>query len=497
MSIVLENEADPQTNDSRGPTVNGDNSVAMEIGQATDSTNNDNTNNKQDDPKENGVTIDNDNVAKSRKRSFEEMLSGDEPIFISESNNNNNHQDKIDNLNNDDAINKRTKLDDNTEEDLDAAEHISNIDERDIDQVLERLISNDRDTREEEEEDVVVTNHTIDDDIIHLGFDSSEVHNPHIDPCEVEVTTENTREINESTEESANEIKSSENNPRGNRRTRKPVISLPNPTDKELPSITKKRIGPKSRIGPASKTSKAKRKSKVDDDDTQEENYNSDATSTETEPKPVRSSNRPQRSVVNKEMPRQEDDNEDEDVEEEEKQEDNDDDDDQTTGPSEFVVEKILSKRDAKDSYGNNRVEYKVKWEGYPNSANTWEPLCNLADCEEAIKAFEESHALMISKKKISMANANSGSRRKDDSDDDVSPQKKYKKTFKEPSLVDKNEVEVKEIIGLSRCGSEKYFLLKFHESSNREPQFLRSTVAAKLIPLKVIDFYTKNVVWK
>jgi hypothetical protein len=51
-----------------------------------------------------------------------------------------------------------------------------------------------------------------------------------------------------------------------------------------------------------------------------------------------------------------------------------------------FVFEKIVSKRKK-----NNKVEYLVKWQGYPASENTWEPRTSLIkDIPESIKEFEK-----------------------------------------------------------------------------------------------------------
>ncbi|KAE9604938.1 putative chromatin remodeling & transcriptional activation CHROMO-DOMAIN family [Lupinus albus] len=51
-----------------------------------------------------------------------------------------------------------------------------------------------------------------------------------------------------------------------------------------------------------------------------------------------------------------------------------------------YDVEAIRRKRIFK-----GKVQYLVKWEGWPESTNTWEPLQNLKNVPEMIEAFEES----------------------------------------------------------------------------------------------------------
>lgn len=50
-----------------------------------------------------------------------------------------------------------------------------------------------------------------------------------------------------------------------------------------------------------------------------------------------------------------------------------------------YRVERILRKRSVR-----GKVEYYVKWEGYTDDDNTWEPAKNIL-CRQLIRDFEES----------------------------------------------------------------------------------------------------------
>lgn len=149
----------------------------------------------------------------------------------------------------------------------------------------------------------------------------------------------------------------------------------------------------------------------------------------------------------------------------------------------EYSVEKILDKR-----IKNGKVEYYLKWKGYGDEDNTWEPESHL-ECPEMISEFEEKRKKEDAKKKEEQR------KRKSQAGDDPA-KKKTKKTVEEdsrPRGFDRG-LEAERIIGATDSSGELMFLMKW-----------RGTDEADLVPARqanvrcaqvVIKFYEERLTW-
>jgi hypothetical protein len=62
---------------------------------------------------------------------------------------------------------------------------------------------------------------------------------------------------------------------------------------------------------------------------------------------------------------------------------------DESTGDMHYVVEKIINKR-VKGRGRSARIEYLVKWEGYPEHESTWQGLKDLEDARDLVQEYED-----------------------------------------------------------------------------------------------------------
>ncbi|VEL20224.1 unnamed protein product [Protopolystoma xenopodis] len=70
---------------------------------------------------------------------------------------------------------------------------------------------------------------------------------------------------------------------------------------------------------------------------------------------------------------------------------------------AEYEVERVVGRRRR-----NSVIEYLLKWRGYPESENTWEPETNL-DCSKLISEFEERRRTKLLKSNDAVISINDG----------------------------------------------------------------------------------------
>ena len=72
-----------------------------------------------------------------------------------------------------------------------------------------------------------------------------------------------------------------------------------------------------------------------------------------------------------------------------------------------YNIEKVLDRKKV-----NGRFEYKIKWEGYPLSQSTWEPMENLETVKDLVEEYNRTHPITEKKRssKASSTKKNSNS---------------------------------------------------------------------------------------
>ncbi|KAK9884417.1 hypothetical protein WA026_007262 [Henosepilachna vigintioctopunctata] len=139
--------------------------------------------------------------------------------------------------------------------------------------------------------------------------------------------------------------------------------------------------------------------------------------------------------------------------------------------PAEFSVEKILDKRTR-----NGKIEYLLKWKGYNDEDNTWEPEENL-DCPDLIISYEAQFQNIP---------ANSG----EESD------KNKKKNIAEDSRLrgfDRG-LEPDKIVGATDASGELMFLMMWKNC--KEADLVAARVANARCPEIVIKYYENKKMW-
>lgn len=152
----------------------------------------------------------------------------------------------------------------------------------------------------------------------------------------------------------------------------------------------------------------------------------------------------------------------------------------------EYVVEKVLDRRLVK-----GRVEFLLKWKGFSDEDNTWEPQDNL-DCPDLIAEFMQNYkAVQDTKKK------ESGSKRKASSEPDTEGDESRSKKKKEEAEKARGfgrGLQPERIIGATDSSGELMFLMKWKNSD--EADLVPAKEANVKCPQVVISFYEERLTW-
>jgi len=169
-------------------------------------------------------------------------------------------------------------------------------------------------------------------------------------------------------------------------------------------------------------------------------------------------------------------------------------------------VEKVLDRRVVK-----GRVEFFLKWKGYSEKHNTWEPEKNL-DCPELISEFMKTYKKSSSSSGGGSSTPSSGGskstagplgRTKDSSSskkrssDDEEGGSKPKKKKEDDILVARGferGLEPEKIIGATDSCGDLMFLMKWKDSD--EADLVLAKEANHKCPQIVIAFYEERLTW-
>ena len=113
-----------------------------------------------------------------------------------------------------------------------------------------------------------------------------------------------------------------------------------------------------------------------------------------------------------------------------------------------YNIEKILDRRMSKGNY-----EYKIKWEGYPMSQCTWEPMKNLETVKELVEEYNQLHPIATpkstkseTKKKVKLINKKR-KKEKDENDDKIKDSSQNENNINNIKEIDEAKLNINENI--------------------------------------------------
>ncbi|KAK2725787.1 chromobox protein homolog 1-like [Artemia franciscana] len=150
-----------------------------------------------------------------------------------------------------------------------------------------------------------------------------------------------------------------------------------------------------------------------------------------------------------------------------------------------YSVEKIVDRRIVA-----GKVEYLLKWKGFGDEDNTWEPVENL-DCPELISQYEETR-----KKKEELPVKETSRKRKSiavEKDEDKKKPKKVPEENGKPRGFDRG-LEAEKVVGATDSSGELMFLMKWRGCD--EADLVPARMANLKCPQVIIQFYEERLKW-
>ncbi|XP_066470717.1 chromobox protein homolog 5 [Tiliqua scincoides] len=154
----------------------------------------------------------------------------------------------------------------------------------------------------------------------------------------------------------------------------------------------------------------------------------------------------------------------------------------------EYVVEKVLDRRVVK-----GQVEYLLKWKGFSEEHNTWEPEKNL-DCPELISEFMKKYKKMKEGENKPREKSESTKRKSNlaNNSEDIKAKKKRESTDIARGF--ERGLEPEKIIGATDSCGDLMFLMKWKDTD--EADLVLAKEANVKCPQIVIAFYEERLTW-
>ncbi|XP_063723098.1 chromobox protein homolog 1-like [Symsagittifera roscoffensis] len=154
----------------------------------------------------------------------------------------------------------------------------------------------------------------------------------------------------------------------------------------------------------------------------------------------------------------------------------------------EYVVEKVVKKR-----LVAGKIQYLLKWKGYGDEDNTWEPKENL-DCPDLIAEFETQEAARTAKKTTNKENTTKAAKPKDSGGNSVGRGPGSGSVKSGEVYGFDRKLEPEKILGATDAGGELKFLMKWKGSDQTD--IVLAKEANVKCPQVVIEFYEDRLTW-